>query len=142
MNFTRVLLLLAYKPSSSSDAESHGTRASTKPLSPIRHPRVSRSSPPKPTFRPDYLPTALDKRRQKESLAMRSITKVRVALAALSAAGATTMATNSYAIDCNDASIMNPVYVTGSSAVEPFMQALGASLYPSGTTIVYQKQGS
>jgi hypothetical protein len=73
---------------------------------------------------------------------MRSNIKARVVLAALSAAGATTVALNSYAIDCNDASIMNPVYVTGSSAVEPFMQALGASLYPSGTTIVYQKQGS
>ncbi len=72
---------------------------------------------------------------------MRSITKVRVALAAVSAIGATTMATNSYAADC---STLNPppVYVYGSSAVKPLIAALGASLYGTVNIVYIDKGGS
>jgi ABC-type phosphate transport system substrate-binding protein len=71
---------------------------------------------------------------------MRSTIKARLALAGLSAMGATAWASSALAVDCS--TLTNPVYVTGSSAVEPFMQSLGAALFGSGTTIVYQKQGS
>jgi hypothetical protein len=71
---------------------------------------------------------------------MRLTLKARLALAGLSAIGATVVTSNAMAVNCN--TLTKPVYVTGSSAVEVFMTALGASLYPSGTTIVYQKQGS
>src|SRR5437868_14924680 len=71
---------------------------------------------------------------------MRFSLKARLALAGLSAAGASAVTSNALAVDCN--TLTNPVYVTGSSAVEPFMTALGASLYPSGTTIIYQRAGS
>ena len=50
---------------------------------------------------------------------MRVTTKARVALAVLAAAGATAAASNSYALDCNDPSLKNPIYVYGSSAVKP-----------------------
>jgi ABC-type phosphate transport system substrate-binding protein len=50
------------------------------------------------------------------------------------------MASKAYATDCN--SLPGHVLVTGSSAVQPFMAALGAALYSSGTTIVYQSAGS
>ena len=76
----------------------------------------------------------------KEHYGMRSTIEPRLALAALSAMGAALWASNALAVDCS--TLTNPVYVTGSSAVEPFMTALGAALYPSGTTIVYQRQGS
>ncbi len=71
---------------------------------------------------------------------MRFTISARLALAGLSAMGATAVTSNAFALDCN--TLTNPVYVTGSSAVEPFMIALGAALYPSGTTIVYQRQGA
>ncbi len=71
---------------------------------------------------------------------MRFTLKARLALAGLSAIGATVVTSNAMAVDCN--TLTNPVYVTGSSAVEPFMTALGAALYSSGTTIVYQRAGS
>ena len=54
--------------------------------------------------------------------------------------GATSVASTSSAASCGD--LTNPVYVTGSSAVEPFIKILGAALYSTGTTIVYQKPGS
>jgi hypothetical protein len=66
--------------------------------------------------------------------------QARFALAGLSAVGVAALTSNAWAVDCN--TLSNPVYVTGSSAVEPFMIALGAALYPSGTTIVYQRAGS
>jgi hypothetical protein len=71
---------------------------------------------------------------------MRFTLKARLALAGLSAIGATAVTSNALAVDCN--TLMNPVYVTGSSAAEPFMIALGAALYPSGTTIVWQRAAS
>jgi ABC-type phosphate transport system substrate-binding protein len=71
---------------------------------------------------------------------MRLTLKARLALAGLSAMGATVVTSNAHAVDCN--TLTNPVYVTGSSAVEPFMISLGAALYPAGTTIVYQRAGS
>ena len=70
---------------------------------------------------------------------MRSHRKASAAVAALAALAATAVASTSHADSC--ASLNNPVYVTGSSAVEPFMKVLGAALYPA-TTIVYQKPGS
>jgi ABC-type phosphate transport system substrate-binding protein len=70
---------------------------------------------------------------------MRLTLKARLALAGLSAIGATAVTSNALAVDCN--TLQNPVYVTGSSAVEPFMTALGAALYPN-ISIVYQRAGS
>jgi len=81
-----------------------------------------------------------DKSIAKKEYEMRVTTKTRLALAGLSAMGATVVASNAHAVDCN--TLMNPVYVTGSSAVEPFMVALGAALYPTNITIVYQRAGS
>jgi hypothetical protein len=66
--------------------------------------------------------------------------QARYALAGLSAMGVAAMTSNAWAVDCN--TLTNPVYVTGSSAVEPFMIALGSAIYPTGTTIIYQRAGS
>ena len=71
---------------------------------------------------------------------MRLTKRAQCALAGLSAMGTVLVASNASAVDCS--SLQNRVYVTGSSAVEPFMTALGAALYPNGTTIVYQRAGS
>jgi ABC-type phosphate transport system substrate-binding protein len=44
---------------------------------------------------------------------------------------------------CGNGSSPNPVYVSGSTAIAPFIAAMGAPLYQDGAmTLVYQKQGS
>jgi hypothetical protein len=72
---------------------------------------------------------------------MRSNIKARVALAALSAIGAATVANNSYAADCSTLT-PPPVYVYGSSAVKPLIAALGASLYGTVNIVYIDKGGS
>ena len=71
-----------------------------------------------------------------------SIAKAAAALAA--AAAVTASAREASAINCNDASIKNPVYVTGSSAAEPILARLNTILLAQNppVTIVYQKPGS
>lgn len=66
----------------------------------------------------------------------------RIAAAIGAAAAASLFAPTTFAADC--ASLPNPVYVTGSSAVKPFLVKLGAALSKASpaVTIVYKGQGS
>jgi hypothetical protein len=64
------------------------------------------------------------------------------AIVPLAAAATTVMAARTAsAINCDDPTLPNPIYIIGSSAAKPYMAALGQALAGT-TTIVYQAPGS
>jgi hypothetical protein len=66
----------------------------------------------------------------------------RLWVACAAASGSMLAAHAAHAADCS--TLPNPVYVTGSSAVQPFLAGIGTVLAAGSTpvTIVYKKQGS
>jgi ABC-type phosphate transport system substrate-binding protein len=69
-------------------------------------------------------------------------TRARTAISAVVALGAFSLVREAAAVPCS--TLTNPVYVTGSSAVQPLMASVAAALSQAATpiTIIYQKGGS
>src|SRR5579883_682573 len=95
-------------------------------------------------YRPASLEAATDGVCEQEGLFMKKSSIAKAAAALAAAAAVTASAREASAINCNDASIKNPVYVTGSSAAEPILARLNTILLAQNppVTIVYQKPGS